>query len=56
MAPDIMISRDLHCWFMNFYWVPTGPYKQYRFEIRVKASQLQDLKLTKQGSTRGYAQ
>jgi hypothetical protein len=41
---------------MNFYWVPTGPYKQYRFEIRVKASQLQDLKLTKQGSTRGYAQ
>jgi hypothetical protein len=56
VAPDITISRDLHCWFMNFYWVPTGPYKQYRFEIRVKASQLQDLKLTKQGSTRGYAQ
>ncbi len=56
VAPEIMISRDLHCWFMNFYWVPTGEYKQYRFEIRVKASQLSDLKLTKQGSTRGFAQ
>jgi len=56
VAPDITISRDLHCWFMNFYWVPTGTYRQYRFEIRVKASQLSDLKLTKQGSDRGFAQ
>jgi len=55
VAPDVTISRDLHCWFMNFYWVPTGPYRQYRFEIRVKASQLSDLKLTKQGSDRGFA-
>jgi len=55
VAPDIVVSRDLHCWFMNFYWVPTGPYRQYRFEIRVKASQLSDLKLTKQGSDRGFA-
>ncbi|HLF14482.1 MAG TPA: LPS assembly protein LptD, partial [Bacteroidota bacterium] len=56
VAPDVTISRDLHCWFMNFYWVPTGAYKQYRFEIRVKASQLSDLKVTKQGSDRGFAQ
>jgi hypothetical protein len=56
VAPDVTISRDLHCWFMNFYWVPTGPYRQYRFEIRVKASQLSDLKVTKQGSDRGFAQ
>ncbi len=55
VAPELTISRDLHCWFMNFYWVPTGEYKQYRFEIRVKASQLSDLKLTKQASTRGFA-
>lgn len=56
VAPDVTISRDLHCWFMNFYWVPTGAYRQYRFEIRVKASSLSDLKVTKQGSDRGFAQ
>ena len=46
-APQIMISRDLHCWIMNFTWNPGGTYSGFRFEIRVKASQLQDLKLTK---------
>jgi len=38
----------LHCWFMNFIWNPIGTYTGFRFEIRVKASMLQDLKLTKQ--------
>lgn len=47
-APQIRISRDLHCWFMNFVWNPIGTYTGFRFEIRVKAPQLQDLKLTKQ--------
>lgn len=52
VVPDINVSRDLHCWIMNFSWVPTGQYRQYRFEIRVKAPQLQDVKVTKQGSDR----
>lgn len=39
--------RDLHCWQMSFNWVPFGTYKSYGFEIRVKASVLQDLKLNK---------
>ncbi len=47
-APQIRISRDLHCWLMNFVWNPIGTYTGFRFEIRVKAPQLQDLKLTKQ--------
>ena len=47
-APQIRISRDLHCWLMNFTWNPIGTFRGYRFEIRVKAPQLQDLKLTKQ--------
>lgn len=47
-APQIRISRDLHCWYMNFTWNPIGTYTGFRFEIRVKAPQLQDLKLTKQ--------
>ena len=46
-APQIRISRDLHCWLMNFTWNPIGTYRGYMFEIRVKAPQLQDLKLTK---------
>jgi lipopolysaccharide assembly outer membrane protein LptD (OstA) len=51
-APMINISRDLHCWLMNFSWTPLGVYSGYRFEIRVKAPQLQDLKVTKQNNDR----
>ena len=46
-APQIRVSRDLHCWIMNFTWNPIGTYRGYTFEIRVKAPQLQDLKITK---------
>jgi lipopolysaccharide assembly outer membrane protein LptD (OstA) len=46
-APQVRISRDLHCWIMNFTWNPIGVYRGYSLEIRVKAPQLQDLKLTK---------
>jgi len=52
-APSINIYRDLHCWEMLFYWIPSGPYSFYRFEIRLKAPQLHDIKVTKQGSVRG---
>jgi len=52
-APQISIYRDLHCWELFFTWVPTGTNKNYRLEIRLKASQLQDVKLTRQTSARG---
>jgi hypothetical protein len=48
LVPQIVISRDLHCWIMNFSWVPIGQWR-----IRLKAPQLQDIKITKQGSNRG---
>jgi hypothetical protein len=51
-APQITVYRDLHCWEMNFVWVPTGAYQNYRLEIRLKSPQLQDVKLTKQESAR----
>jgi hypothetical protein len=51
-APVINVYRDLHCWEMNFNWIPRGIYGGFRFEIRVKAAQLRDLKVTKQGSVR----
>lgn len=47
-APQIRVYRDLHCWEMNFTWNPIGTFTGYRFEIRVKAPQLQDLKLQKE--------
>jgi len=42
------IYRDLHCWDMSIHWIPIGPYRSYNLTIKVKASILQDLKLSKQ--------
>lgn len=42
------IYRDLHCWDMSINWVPIGTYRSYSLTIKVKASILQDLKLSKQ--------
>jgi hypothetical protein len=53
IAPQIDISRDLHCWILNFTWAPIGAYRHYQLEIRVKAPSLRDLKVTKSGSDRG---
>lgn len=44
---SINVYRDLHCWEMRFNWIPIGNYKSWNFTINVKASALQDLKLTK---------
>lgn len=41
------IYRDLHCWDLSFRWSPIGTYKFYSVDLRVKASILQDLKLSK---------
>ncbi len=46
-APQITIFRDLGCWEMNFNWYPLGNYQGFRFEIRMKAPELKDIKLTK---------
>lgn len=41
------IFRDLHCWEMRFNWIPIGTLKSWNFQINVKSTVLQDLKLTK---------
>ena len=41
---NLGMKRDLHCWEMNFNWVPIGYMKGWNFTIRVKASVLGDLK------------
>ncbi len=44
---SVNLYRNLHCWEMRFSWIPIGPRKSWNFSINVKASILQDLKLTK---------
>ena len=44
---NVGIYRDLHCWDMSINWVPYGAYKSYSLTLKVKASILQDLKLSK---------
>lgn len=44
---SINIHRDLHCWEMVASWIPFGRFQSYTFDLRVKASLLQDLKLSR---------
>jgi lipopolysaccharide export system protein LptA len=44
---QVNIYRDLHCWEMRFNWIPFGYRQSYSFDINVKASILQDLKLNR---------
>lgn len=46
----VTIDRDLHCWQMGLTWVPVGYRKSWSFNIKVKSSVLQDLKLEKSSS------
>jgi hypothetical protein len=52
-TPFITIYRDLHCWELSFNWIPTGAFRGYKFELRIKAPQLQDVKINKQSNYRG---
>ncbi len=44
------INRDLHCWDMAIGWTPFGMYKSFSLDIRVRASILQDLKLSRRSA------
>ncbi|MFZ1080979.1 MAG: putative LPS assembly protein LptD [Candidatus Kryptoniota bacterium] len=50
-VPTVTVYRDLHCWEMNLTWNPIGYYRGFNLEIRIKASQLQDIKITKREDT-----
>lgn len=51
---SVNIYRDMHCWKINFNWIPTGFRKSYNMTIRVKSSILQDLKIEKKTDWRDY--
>lgn len=46
------VTRDLHCWNMNFNIVPFGMYKSYNFNIAISSSILKDLKYQQSSSPR----
>ena len=50
---SLAINRDLHCWDLAFSWVPFGLYKSYSVDLRVRASILQDLKLSRRSPYSG---
>ncbi len=50
VTPSLGIVRDLHCWEMSAYWIPTGSYQSYRVSIGVRSSMLRDLKLDRNRS------
>lgn len=49
-STSLNISRDLHCWEMNFECIPFGKHQSFSFRINVKASMLKDLKYNKRQS------
>jgi len=49
-STSINIYRDLHCWEMRMGLVVAGTRPSYQFDINVKASILQDLKLSRRNS------
>jgi len=44
---SINATRDLHCWRINFSWVPFGRFQSYNISINAVSALLQDLKLEK---------
>jgi hypothetical protein len=44
---SLNVYRDLHCWELQFNWIPFGIRQSYNVTINVKSAVLQDLKLTR---------
>jgi len=51
---NIGVARDLHCWTLNFSWVPFGRYQSFSLIIRPKSALLQDLKIEKRRSFQDF--
>lgn len=52
-APSVSMSKDLHCWQLDFTWYPTGYLQGFYLNLHVKAPQLNDVKVTKRDNTEG---
>ena len=47
VVPTVTVYRDLDCWEMTLAWNPIGYLRGFNLEIRIKAPQLRDIKITK---------
>jgi len=45
LAPQITITKNLHCWELYFNWVPTGVNNGFYLRFNIKSPQLKDLKI-----------
>lgn len=50
-SSQFSVTRDLHCWQLEFTWIPSGYGKMWIFSLRPKSGMLQDLKLNKRAIT-----
>lgn len=52
-APYMTAYRDLNSWELNFNWYPAGTYRGFSLEVKIKAPQLRDIKVSKKTNSRG---
>jgi len=45
--PMLQLYRNLHCWQMNFQWVPCGEFRSYAFQIGLKMPQFNETRQIK---------
>lgn len=50
LAPQITITKDLHCWELYFEWVPSGINNGFYMRFNIKSPQLRDLKLERRSN------
>ena len=51
---SISVNRDLHCWMLDFNWVPFGLFQSFNVTIRVRSQILQDLKLERKNRNQTF--
>jgi lipopolysaccharide assembly outer membrane protein LptD (OstA) len=51
---SVSISRDLHCWAMDFNWIPFGRIQSYNFRIYIKSSVFEGVEYKIQEDERRY--
>lgn len=50
LAPQITITKDLHCWELYFEWVTSGINNGFYLRFNIKSPQLRDLKLERRSN------
>ena len=54
-STSLNISRDLHCWAMDFSWIPFGNLQSYSFRIYIRSSVFDGVEYKIQEQNRRYS-